>query len=93
MSYRAIQRGLCCTIASRGNLISFICDIQAASLNLTAKLLFDQTRQPMRGQWPLSGKLRRSIATLDERRLRAVSDGDGTFGTRGGLKTFAAPAN
>ncbi len=26
----------------------------------------------MRGQWLLSGKLRRSIATLDERRLWAV---------------------
>jgi len=69
MSYRAIQRGLCCTIASRENLISFICDIQAASLNLTAKLLSGRTRQPTRGQWLLSGKLRRSIATLGERRL------------------------
>ena len=28
----------------------------------------------MRGQWLLSGKLRRSIATLDERRLWAGSD-------------------
>ena len=73
MSYRAIQRVLCCTIASRENLISFICDIQAASLNLTAKLLLDRTRQPMQGQWLLSGKPRRSIATLDERRLWAGS--------------------
>ena len=73
MSYRAIQRVLCCTIASRENLISFICDIQAASLNLTAKLLLDRTRQPMQGQWLLSGKPRRSIATLDERRQWAGS--------------------
>jgi len=64
--------GLVCTIASRRGLISFICDTQAASLNLTTKFLFEQTRQPMGGQWRLSGKLRRSIATLDEGPVRAV---------------------
>jgi hypothetical protein len=41
-------------------------------MNLTAKLLFEQIRLPMGSKWPLSGKLRHSIATLDQWPLRAV---------------------
>jgi hypothetical protein len=39
-------------------------------MNLTAKLLFEQIRLPMGGQRLLSGKLRHSIATLDQYQLR-----------------------
>jgi hypothetical protein len=41
-------------------------DIQAASMNLTARLLFEQIWLPIASQWPLLGKLRRSIVTLDQ---------------------------
>jgi hypothetical protein len=41
-------------------------------MNLTAKLLFEQIPLPMGSKWPLSDKLRHSIATLDQWPLRAV---------------------
>lgn len=71
MSYGAIQRGFACTIASRRGLISvisFICDTQAASLNLTAKFLFEQTRH----RWVANGGFQVSCAaaSLPPRKVR-----------------------
>jgi hypothetical protein len=62
-------------------------------MNLTAKLLFEQIRLPMGSKWPLSGKLRHSIATLDQWPLRAGSDRllhHAHFDMKGGNRTFAA---